>query len=522
MPISRRALLGTAALLPAARAFAWIPERPRPRDVAAAALAAAKAARFADVRLVRRRDEVVNTRDDHVIAVRRGSSYGIGVRVVHKGAWGFAAVPDATPQGARTAAERAMAIAEANAALRRAPVELASEPAHKDTWQTPIEKDPLRVPVAAKAALLIEANAAARTVPGIRSVRGHLESVAEEKAYFSSEGSAIEQMLTRVAGSLQISAVGEERGDFETRHIHREMGGGYEEIEALRLVETAPRLAREAREKLKADRPRPGKRDLVLDPSHLWLTIHESIGHSTELDRVLGFEANFAGTSFATVDKLGTLRVGSPLVSLYADRTTRGGLATCAYDDDGAATSRFDLIKDGVLVAYQTVRDQRGLPGFGGPRSGGCSYAQSWAAVPFQRMPNVSLAPGASLLTLEELIASTESGIYIAGNGSYSIDHQRRHFQFGGDMFWEIEKGKLARPLRRVAYAADTVEFWSSCDAICDAREFRLHGSFNDGKGEPSQSNAVSHGCPPARFRGIQVLDASGTRRRRAAEGEGE
>ncbi|HME90106.1 MAG TPA: TldD/PmbA family protein, partial [Myxococcaceae bacterium] len=259
--------------------------------------------------------------------------------------------------------------------------------------------------------------------------------------------------------------------------------------------------------------PAAGPRDLVLDSSHLWLTIHESIGHSTELDRVLGYEANMAGTSFATTDKLGALRYGGPNMTIYADRTTPGGLATCGYDDDGVSTQRWDLIKDGVLISYQTVRDQLGLPGFTGNRSSGCSYADSWASVPFQRMPNVSLAPGKAPLNLAQLIQSTQEGIYIQGTGSYSIDHQRKNFQFGGDFFWEIKNGKLTRPLRDVAYQSNTLEFWPKMDAICDASEWRMYGSLFDGKGEPGQANPVSHGCAPARFRQVAVLDVSGSPR---------
>jgi TldD protein len=260
---------------------------------------------------------------------------------------------------------------------------------------------------------------------------------------------------------------------------------------------------------LNAEKPAVGPRDLVLHPSHLWLTIHESIGHSTELDRALGYEANLAGTSFATPGQIGRLRYGGPLANFYADRTTPGGLATCAYDDDGVATTRFDLIRQGVLVAFQTSRDQIDWPGFSGERSRGCAYADSWASPPFQRMPKVSLAPGRETLSLEQLIARTDTGIYIQGDGSYSIDQQRKNFQFGGDFFWEIKNGKLTRPLRKVAYQSTSLEFWKAMDAVCDSREWRLYGAMSDGKGEPMQLNPVSHGCAPARFRGVRVLDAS-------------
>lgn len=512
MTITRRELLAGAALLPAARAFAWIPERPRPRDIADAALLAAKraGATYADVRLVRLRRQNLATRDDHLTSITDTDSYGLGVRVLKRGTWGFAASPEVSAESARSLARKAADIADANAVLERRPVQLAPEPPHEDTWETPIEKDPLRVPVATKVALLVEAAKAARSaVPQVRAVNGIFRLAVEEKAFFSSEGSVIEQMITRTTGGYAVTVVEEGRG-FETRRtLLPPRGAGFEHLERAGLIEQGPRIAREALDKLRADRVKPGPRDLVLDASNLWLTIHESLGHSTELDRVLGYEANFAGTSFARADQLGKLRYGGPNMHVTADRVEPGGLATCGYDDDGVATQRFDLIREGVLVAFQTVRDQSGLAGFGGPRSSGCSHADSWASVPFQRMPNVSLMPGNAALTLDELISQTQDGIYIVGEGSYSIDHQRKNFQFGGDFFWQIENGKLARPLRSVAYQSNTPAFWSSMDAVCDAREWRLLGTFDDGKGEPGQLNAVSHGCPPARFRRVRVIDAA-------------
>ena len=511
MTISRRTLIATAALLPAARALAWIPERPQPKLIASAALQAAKAAgcTYADVRLVRLRRESLRTRDDHLVGVSDSESYGLGVRVLKKGTWGFCGTPDASVEGARKAARRAALIAEASSALQQHPVQLADEPVHLDSWQTPIERDPFRVPLAGKVALLTDAARAAKSaVQNVRSVRGALSAVCEEKRLFTSEGTDVEQMLYRTDGGYSVTVA--DQGDFEQRSLQLPASAlGFELIERAGLPDEAPRIAREALDKLRADKPTPGARDLILHPSHLWLTIHESIGHSTELDRALGYEANYAGTSFATPDQLGTLRYGGPLAHFYADRTTPGGLATCAYDDDGVATTRFDLIRDGTLVAFQTVRDQLGWPGFSGERSRGCSYAESWAYAPFQRMPNVSLQAGREPLTLAQLIARTESGVYIEGTGSYSIDQQRKNFQFGGDLFWEIKDGKLHKPLRKVAYQGTTTSFWTSMDAVCDQREWRMFGAMNDGKGEPSQLNPVSHGCAAARFRDVRVLDAA-------------
>ena len=511
MSISRRSLLLTAVALPAARAFAFVPDRPDPKAVAGAALLAAKqgGASYCDVRLVRLRREALATRDDHLTSAADHESYGVGVRVLKQGVWGFAGTPDVSAEGARRAAGRALLVAEANAALGGRPVQLAPEPGHQDSWQTPLERDPFRVPLAAKVALLVDAGRAAKGAQAaVKSVAGSLNAVLEEKRFFSSDGADLEQMLTRMDGNLRVTVVGPQ--GFEDRSLQPPASaGGFELIDRADFVGQAPRLAREALDKLGADKPPVGPQDLVLHPSHLWLVIHESIGHSTELDRALGFEANFAGTSFASPAGIGDLRYGSKLANFYADRTTPGGLATCAYDDEGVATTRFDLVREGVLQGFQTTRDQLGLPGFAGERSRGCSYAESWAAPQFQRMPNVSLSPGKAPLSLEQLIAGTAQGIYIEGRGSYSIDQQRKNFQFGGDLFWLIKDGKLDRPLRKVAYQSTTTDFWAGLDAVCDAREFRLNGAMQDGKGEPMQLNPVSHGCAPSRVRGVRVLDAS-------------
>jgi TldD protein len=275
------------------------------------------------------------------------------------------------------------------------------------------------------------------------------------------------------------------------------------------MVEDAGNAGRQAREKLKARSVAAGTYDLVLEPSHLWLTIHESVGHPLELDRVLGYEANYAGTSFATLDKWRSksFRYGSELVTFVADRTQRYSLAAAGYDDEGVATRQWDLVKDGILVNYQAIRDQVHV--LGQTRSQGCCHADSWSSVQFQRMPNVSLQPGREQLTPEQLIAGVERGIYIVGRGSYSIDQQRYNFQFGGQLFYEIRQGKIAGMLRDVAYQSNTQEFWNSCVAICDRRDYRVNGSFFDGKGQPSQVSPVSHGCPTARFNGVNVLNTA-------------
>jgi TldD protein len=275
------------------------------------------------------------------------------------------------------------------------------------------------------------------------------------------------------------------------------------------MIEDAAQAGRTARAKITAKSVAAGKYDLVLEPGHLWLTIHESVGHPLELDRVLGYEANYAGTSFATLDKWRSksFKYGSDIVTLFADRTQPYSLGAVGYDDEGVATKRWDLVKDGILVNYQAIRDQVHV--IGQNQSHGCCHADSWSSIQFQRMPNVSLEPGTASLTPAELIGQVERGIYIVGDGSYSIDQQRYNFQFGGQLFYEIRGGRIAGMLRDVAYQSNTQEFWNSCVAICDQRDYRLGGSFFDGKGQPAQASPVSHGTPTARFDGVNVLNTS-------------
>jgi TldD protein len=290
------------------------------------------------------------------------------------------------------------------------------------------------------------------------------------------------------------------------------MHGGFEYVTRSSLVTDARKIAEDAIEKLKSPSVSPGKKDLVLAPSNLWLTIHESVGHPTELDRALGYEADLAGTSFATTDKLGKLKYAADLVTLVADKTTPGGLATCAFDDEGVRTQQWKLVDRGMLVGYQTTRDQASW--IGEKESRGTAYAEDHESFPFQRMPNVSLVPGDKPLKIDDLVAATDSGILITGDGSWSIDQQRYNFQFGGQMFFAIEKGKVKHALKDVAYQSNSLDFWRSCDMVGGKDSWQLHGTLYDGKGEPGQSNAVSHGCPPARFRGVNVLN---TRKRGGA-----
>ncbi len=469
-----------------------------------------KGASYADVRFHRWRRRSVRTREDHVTGIGSSQEMGFGIRVLKNGAWGFAASSILTKDEVDRAAVRAVAMAEANARSVRRPVVLAPVPAYDDVWQTPIVKDPFKVPLKSMVDLLLAVNAEALKVRGAKFCSSSVEAMNEWKYFVSSEGSHIEQEITRIAPSYEVTAVDTAGGDFAQR-AHDVSGmprqAGYELVENARLVEDARRVAEEAVEKLKAPSVTPGKRTLILDPSHLWLTIHESVGHPTELDRALGYEANFAGTSFATPEKLGRLQYGSPLCTIYADRTTPGALATCGYDDDGVRTGQWDLIRKGLFIGYQTTRDQAAW--IRETASRGCSYAEDFGSFPFQRMPNVSLMPGDKDLSTDDVIAATDDGIYIQGNASYSIDQQRYNFQFSGRFFWEVKGGKKVRALRDVGYQSNTVEFWNSLDLVGGRRSWALGGSMNDGKGEPSQSNAVSHGCPTSRFRNVNVINTN-------------
>lgn len=475
-----------------------------------AALDAAKAegASYSDVRIVRRRNEQLYTREDHVEWVNADESYGFGIRVLVSGAWGFAATSRVDPAETKRVAQLAAQIARANAKVQTRPVELAPNPAHVDVWQTPLVKDPFKIPLEEKAELLLAINAEAMKTPGVRFCTSYYLGAGEWKLFASSDGAYIEQNITRVQPAYVVTAVSPQTGEFVTRqHDFQPRQAGWEYVEDSPLLADARRMGEEAVEKLKAPSVEPGKKDLILSPENLFLTIHESVGHPTELDRAMGLEANFAGTSFATPEKLNKLQYGSALVNIYGDKTTPGGLATCGYDDEGVKTRKFDLVKGGRFVGYQTTRDEAAW--VGEKESRGTSYAQDFKSIPFQRMPNVSLAPGDKDLGVKELIASTEDGIYIVGDGSWSIDQQRYNFQFGGQMFYEVKHGKVTRALKDVAYQANTLQFWNSCVAVGGPREWKLNGAFGDGKGEPMQIQAVSHGCPPAKFAQINILNTN-------------
>jgi len=475
--------------------------------------AATKAgASFADARLMKVEFEALRVRDDHVGGVSRDASYGLGVRVIADGAWGFAASATLDVATAQALGRRAVEVARTNAKLNGTlaaeAVTWAAAPPVEGTWVSPYEVDPFEVPLDEKVDLLLRASKAALAVPGIAYSTAGARTVREEKIILNSEGSRTHQLYFRIMPSLSATAIDRRRGRFASRnHEIAPMLAGWEHAQKGGLVEDAAIIGEDALRKLYAAPVTPGRKQVILAPSNLWLTIHESVGHPTELDRSRWLEANYAGTSFIQPDDAGKLRIGSEIVNIMADRTQPGGLATTAWDDDGVAAQRWAMVEDGMFVGWQTTRDQAAW--IDEEASRGCSYGDSYDSVSFQRMPNISLQPGKEGYTTEDLINATDDGVLISGRGSWSIDQQRYNFQFSGQFFWEIKNGRLTRPLRDVAYQANTQEFWGSCDMVGGEGTYRLGGTFSDGKGQPGQSNAVSHGCPPARFT-VNVLNTGG------------
>ncbi len=499
------------------------------KRLADAALNAAKSkgATYTDVRIGRYLRQFVITREDKVQNIVNTESYGVGVRVIANGCWGFAAVVEAKSEAdTAKAAEEAVAIAKANARLMKQPVQLAPQKGYGEvSWKAPIERNAFEVPIKEKVDLLLGVNDAALK-NGANYVNSVLFMVNEQKYFASSDGSYIDQDIHRIWPIFAVTTIDPKTGKFETRQaLSSPVGMGYEYLQTnpkdkvtgittrynkgYDMLEDVISAAKQTKEKLAAKSVEAGKYDLVLDPSHLWLTIHESVGHPLELDRVLGYEANFAGTSFATLDKWQSknFNYGSKEVNLFADKTQVGSLGAVGWDDEGVATKKWDLVKDGTLVNYQAIRDQVHI--IGEKESQGCCYADSWSSVQFQRMANVSLAAGKTPLSVSEMIKDVKKGIYIIGDGSFSIDQQRYNFQFGGQLYYEIKDGQIAGMLKDVAYQSNTQEFWNSCVKVCDERDYRMGGSFFDGKGQPQQVSAVSHGSSTARFNGVNVINTA-------------
>ncbi|QYN35746.1 TldD/PmbA family protein [Pseudonocardia sp. DSM 110487] len=480
--------------------------------LADAALSRARAlgAQHADLRVERIRSQGIDLRDGSVTGVSDTTTVGLAVRVIVDGVWGFASHVELTPERAAATAERAVDVARTLAPVAVERVVRADEPVYAGAeWVSAYDVDPFTVPVRDKVALLTEWSRRLLASDGVDHVHAAVSQVRENKFYADTAGTSIVQQRVRIGPSVVATAVDRAAGGFETMSsLAPPAGRGWEYLTGTGwdFDDELARMPELLAEKVKAPSVAPGAYDLVIDPTNLWLTIHESVGHATEYDRAIGYEAAYAGTSFATPDKLGTLRYGSELMHVTGDRTVPHGLATIGYDDDGVATTRWDLVRDGVLVGYQL--DRTFAPRLGLDRSNGCAFADSPHHVPIQRMANVSLQPDPERDTsVDELIAGVDRGIYVVGDKSWSIDMQRYNFQFTGQRFFRIEGGKLAGQLRDVAYQATTTDFWGSMDAVGGPSTWQLQGAMNCGKAQPGQVAAVSHGCPAARFRGVNVLN---------------
>jgi TldD protein len=451
----------------------------------------------------------VTARNNVVTGLSDNESYGMGVRVIKNGTWGFSGTRIVSEIGGKQAVEEAVIIAENNSKIQSVPLDLAPVEAATAEWKTPIKKNPFDVSFKDRAQFLLDMHALGASVAigsNKLTLTSDLRCVREEKYFASSEGSHIWQELTRIDPSTWATVADLTKGEFASRALFvLPQGRGFEYVEEYPYKDEIKQAAQDANEKLTATPVEAGKYDLVLHPTHLWLTIHESVGHPTELDRILGYEANFAGTSFLPADKWNGYTYGSSYMNIVADRTQDGALATVGYDDDGVPSQSYSLIEKGTLVGVQTTREQAKM--IGEKASRGQSYAEGWWNTPFQRMPNVSLQPNKKPMSFDDIIKDTDKGIFIKGNSSYSIDQQRYNFQFSGQVAWEIVEGKIGRMLRDVAYYGKTSKFWDNLDMLGDQSTYMLGGAMYDGKGEPMQSNPVSHGCPVARFANQRIIN---------------
>ena len=478
------------------------------KDLAQSALdtAMARGASYADVRVMDIRQRYLSTKNGQTSQVRESQSFGLGVRVIVDGAWGFAATDELDRASIDRAAAQAVDVARASALCKKDDVQLAPEEKVVDRWEGPCRIDPFAVPVAACLDLMLKVDAELRKVQGVTLAEASMDFRRIDQLFVSSLGSDIRQLKTQTgAGFVATAFAGSE---IQRRSYPNSFGGqhqtrGYELVEELDLLGNAGSIAEECVALLKADQCPSGVKDIILGSSQVGLQIHESIGHPIELDRVLGTEANFAGMSFLTLEKLVTLKYASDIVNVVADATIQHGpgLGTFAYDDEGVPAQSTPIIKDGLFVGYLTSRET--APAVNVPRSNGTMRAEGWNRIPLIRMTNVSLLPGKG--KLDDLIASTDDGIYMETNRSWSIDDRRYNFQFGTEIGWEIKGGKKTRLLKNPSYGGITTEFWNSCDAVCGPEEWTLWGTPNCGKGQPMQTMGTGHGASPTRFRNVKV-----------------
>lgn len=466
--------------------------------------AKAKGASYADARGAEIWREDIVTKNGALGQADFAESVGLGVRVIAKGAWGFASTADLSKAGVEKAAAKAVRIAHASATVYDGEVKLAPVEKVIARWATPVLYDPFEISLEEKVGLLLSIDKILGKVKGVKVAEGFLTFVRKKQEFASTEGSEIQQVITMSGVGYSATAVGE--GDMQKRSYPTSFRGqfenrGYEIVDRWALVENAQRTAEEAVALLSAPQCPVGKRDLILEASQLGLQVHESCGHPIELDRVLGTEANFAGQSFLTLEKFKKFKYGSEKVHLTADATAPGGAGTFGYDDEGVPSGKWDIVKDGRFVGYLTSRETAGMIDL--DHSQGTMRADGWNRTPIIRMVNVSLQPGKG--TLDELISDTDDGVYMETNRSWSIDQRRYNFQFGTEIGWEIKKGKKTRMVKNPTYAGITPEFWGSCDAVCGRKEWVLWGIPNCGKGQPGQIMATGHGAAPARFRNQDI-----------------
>jgi TldD protein len=472
-----------------------------------------RGATYADVRVVERREQTVNVKDGVVEAVSETEDIGFGVRVVADGAWGFASSAIVNKAEVERIAALAVEIARASALTRKEPVDIGPPVTSRGTYRTPLQIDPFSMPVEDKIALLLKADHESRRVPGVKFARGILACQHERKTFANSEGAYVEQEIIETGGGIVALAVAD--GEVQQRSYPTFFGEdrrttGWEYVLQMDLPGHTGPTASEAVALLTADPCPDTVTTVILGATQLALQIHESCGHPTELDRVLGSEAAFAGTSFLTPEKLGTLRYGSPVVNLTADATIPGGLGTFGWDDEGVPAQRVELVREGLFAGYLTSRETAvqlaRLKGWDvtAARSGGAARASGWNRIPIIRMTNISIEPGE--WTFDDLIADTDEGIYMETDRSWSIDDKRLNFQFGTEIGYEIKKGKLGRLLKNCIYTGITPQFWGSCDAVCNRDHWQVWGTPTCGKGQPSQIAHVGHGAAPARFRNVRVM----------------
>ncbi|MHB0868496.1 MAG: TldD/PmbA family protein [Chloroflexota bacterium] len=474
------------------------------RDLASRCLDLARAlgASYADVRVLRVRNEEIVVKNGRVEAMLLHDEEGFGVRAVADGAWGFASSHRLEPAEADRIAALAVQVARASALAKRADVRMGAPVVSVGSYATPVQIDPFGVSVEDKVQLLLEADAAMRSVPGINVAESSVQSIRTEKLFASTEGSYVEQQLVETGAGIEATAIRD--GEVQKRSYPNSFGrqqgtAGYEFVLDMKLAENAPLIAEQAVQLLSAEQcPSDLVTTVILDPTQVALQVHESCGHPIELDRVMGTEAAYAGTSFLTLDKLGSFQYGSPVVTIVADGTVPGGLGTFGYDDEGVPAQRVPIVQNGLFVNYLTSRETAALLGQG---SNGTMRADGWNRIPLIRMTNINLEPGS--WGLGDLIADTDEGIFMQTNKSWSIDDRRLNFQFGTEIAWEIKGGKLGRMYKNATYTGMTPQFWGNCDAIC--REWRVWGIPNCGKGQPMQVAHVGHGAAAARFRNVRV-----------------